>query len=450
MAQDNLVIINYQDLLSDSDASFEALAPLLHKAFGVDGNHDNVDNNVHSHSHSHSPESSSALGIIAIRGIPNFVKTKRNLLPLAHKLVHLPSNYLEEDLADEASFYSSGYSHGKEKMGDAPDYSKASFYFNPITDVPGTEEDRIRYPASYPVNKWPDAKRFPGLDLEERGKEMGRLMKDVVVLLAKHVDRYIMTKCHDYRPILEQEMKQTEKVKGRLLYYFPLEAARNHHHARRETNSNSDDHDHDEGEGEGEGENCTPVGDTPAEDSWIGWHNDSGFFTALAGDMYLHHDTGECIPKDQVDPDAGLHIMDRRGVVTQVDIPEDCMAVQIGECLQIISGGKVVATPHCVRGADPLFRNENDEDRWNEKISANVTKRYNVARISFPCFVDTIPSFPLKVPASTNRDNVLQSSVDCAKKVPPLEHRWKKDGMDFGSFLHDTFAMYYEWSCNQK
>ena len=63
---------------------------------------------------------------------------------------------------------------------------------------------------------------------------------------------------------------------------------------------------------------------------------------------YVDHETGELIPKEDIDPHAGLYILDRTGTVTKIDIPEDCMLVQIGECLQIVTGGCVVATPHCV------------------------------------------------------------------------------------------------------
>ena len=96
--------------------------------------------------------------------------------------------------------------------------------------------------------------------------------------------------------------------------------------------------------------------------------------------------------------------MNRNGKIVKVDIPEDCMAVQIGECLQIVTNGAVVATPHCVRGVDP-------------KRTAKV------ARISFPCFVDTVPSFPLKIPRGGSRQNVLDCSVKGCAKIPPLYER---------------------------
>jgi hypothetical protein len=90
---------------------------------------------------------------------------------------------------------------------------------------------------------------------------------------------------------------------------------------------------------------------------------------------------------------------------------------------QIVSGGAVRATPHCVRGA---------------------AGAPNVARISLPCFVDTPPYEPLAVPPGATREDVLASTANCTK-VPPLGPRWTGNDMTFGEFLQKTFAMYYEW-----
>lgn len=368
-----LVIIDYNDLISTHN---DKLHPLLKKAFGT------------SSCSSSSPQS---LGLIAIRNIPSFVETKESFLPLAHKLANLPRQYLDTHLTDEASMYNAGWSHGKEKLkDDKPDFSKGSFYFNPIVDVPGSEEERKLYPTSFPVNKWPDEELIP--KFKELGKTLGLIMKDVVVSLANHIDHFVKEQCKEYNACIGTEMKNTQKVKGRLLYYFPQEGNK----------GGTDRSDHDE------------------YDSWIGWHNDSGFLTALAGDLYVDHDTGEIIPTDEVDPRAGLYIQDRNGCIKHIQIPNDCMAVQIGECLQIVTGGYVVATPHCVRGADTIGSRDNgaiDDHTAVEKMTRKV------ARISFPCFVDTIPSFPLSIPLGRSRDDVLMSGVIGCAKVPPLEER---------------------------
>ena len=168
-----------------------------------------------------------------------------------------------------------------------------------------------------------------------------------------------------------------------------------------------------------------------AEDSWIGWHNDSGFVTALAGDMYVDADTGAQVPCP--DPEAGLYVVDREGDSVRVDIPEDCMALQLGECVQVITGGALVATPHCVRGPRP-------------GLSARGAGGggAKVARIAHPCFIDAAPDFPLSMPSGTTRGDVLAHTLG-ASKVPPLGDRWTRDGVAFGDFLATTFSHYYDW-----
>lgn len=333
------------------------------------------------------------VGLVAIRNVPDFVSTKASFLPMAHSLVHLPPDYLESDeLTDAASLYNAGWSHGKEKLGDKPDTAKGSFYYNPVTDLPGTPEERIKYPYSYPANKWPSDEKLPGF--RDQAKAMGLILKRATVELAKHIDHLAASKCSDYPThFLYNAMKDTDKVKGRLLYYFPLASA-------------GDD-----------AKKAEPV----SEDSWIGWHNDSGFLTALGGDMYVNHDTGKVV--ECPDPAAGLYVTDRHQQARRIDLPSDCMAVQIGECTQIVTGGAVRATPHCVRGA----------------------KAPNVARISLPCFVDTPPYQTLAVPSSASRQQVLDAASN-SDKVPPLGPRWAGDDMTFGDFLQKTFGMYYEWS----
>jgi len=358
MESHDVVFVDFHDVCKEPSSS-HSLADQLERAYG-----------------------SSGFGVLVIRNVPGFLQAKSTFLPMAHSLAHLPN--LEQDLTHADSFYNAGWSHGKEKLGDKPDLAKGSFYFNPITDTPGTEQDRRAYPASYPPNLWPTA--LP--DFEPAAKHIGTLMKDVVVALARHIDAFAAGKVPNYPPnTLYDAMKDTEKSKGRLLYYFPL----------------------------------TDTTCPPREDSWIGWHNDSGFLTALAGDMYVDHTTGEAM--DCPDPHAGLYVVDRTDKVIHIKIPQNCMAVQMGECVQIITGGAVVATPHCVRGAAAA----------------------NVARISLPIFIDTPPTFPLRMPKGCSRENVLEAGVG-SSRVPSLGSRWSDDGVKFGDFLQSTFSQYYEWS----
>jgi len=54
--------------------------------------------------------------------------------------------------------------------------------------------------------------------------------------------------------------------------------------------------------------------------------------------------------------------------MVKVDIAHDSLGIHVGECLQIISGGLLVATPHCVRGV--------------------YIDNINCGRANFPVFVD--------------------------------------------------------------
>ncbi|KAL7540220.1 hypothetical protein ACHAXR_009951 [Thalassiosira sp. AJA248-18] len=397
-----LVIIDYQDIVSSKDLSHH-----LDRAFG--GRRGQSSTATTAPAGTALSDQESPLGIIAIRNIPNFLDAKLKFLPLAHALAHLDPEYLETHLSDPKSFFNAGWSHGKEKLGDEPDFAKASYYFNPITDKPGTEDERERYPASYPCNKWPNEEEVPQLKhFNEAARALGKIMHEVVILLAKHIDSMAEERVKGYtKDLLYNAMRETEKAKGRLLYYYPLE---------KEKKGNND----------GRSVAADNGGGTK-EDNWIGWHNDSGFLTSLAGDLYVDDTTGQPLPSSQVDPEAGLYVTDRSGESIHVTIPQDCLAVQIGECLQILTGGVVEATPHCVRGP---------RAGWNPNSPTKV------ARISHPCFIDSIPTFPLTMPEGCSREDVVGSGRG---KVPPLEERWVEDGMTFGDFLQKSFERYYDW-----
>ena len=120
-------------------------------------------------------------------------------------------------------------------------------------------------------------------------------MHDNVSKLAVHIDKYTHAKAPDYpERLLAEAIPNAEKAKGRLLYYFPL-----------------DEEDVKDGK----------------PDSWTGWHNDTGFLTALAGDCYFNHDTGEVI--ECPDPEAGLYAVARDGSEIKIDIPKYEIIIKI-------------------------------------------------------------------------------------------------------------------------
>jgi isopenicillin N synthase-like dioxygenase len=216
--------------------------------------------------------------------------------------------------------------------------------------------------------------------LEPAAKHLGGMMKDIAVLVSKHIDAYARSKNNEYPDqLIHQALVDSEKVKGRLLYYFPL-----------------------------------PESQTASEDSWIGWHNDSGFLTALAGDLYMDKAGNVVTPPPS--SLAGLYVAKRNRQVQKVEIPPNVMAIQIGECTQIMTGEAVVATPHCVRGAP------------------------NLARTSLACFIDVPPAVPLSLPPGSTPSSILSME---SERVPTLDGRWV-NGIAFGAFLQKTFEAYYK------
>jgi isopenicillin N synthase-like dioxygenase len=397
----NVIVIDYRDLIgnhraddgNDTKDTNKALQQSLYAAFGA-------------------PD---ACGLIAIRNVPGFVSSKQALLPQGYDLAHLSPTQLQA-LEDPDTLYNAGWSFGKEKLGDVVDTAKASFYYHPLADVPGSDSDREKYPLSYPSNKWPPSDAI--LEFEVNAKRLGSILYQVTVQLSRQLDRSFdsdatdscttnITRVDDTVRLEEFKsssssislydlLKDTDKIKARLLYYYPTTNATSN------TTSSSND----------------------KFDSWIGWHNDSGFLTALAGDIYVDHATGQVFPEYAMEhPSAGLYVYNLQGQLQHVTIPSDCCAVQMGEAAQILLGGRVAATPHCVRPTDSVAD--------------------SVARISLACFVDSRPDTPLRVPVGCTREQVLQASV-CREGIPPLQERWIENGMPFGDFLTRTFTHFYQ------
>ena len=116
---------------------------------------------------------------------------------------------------------------------------------------------RKKYPFFYPRNIWP-SKDLPAL--EPAFKQLGKIMFDATVLLSRHIDTVAKARIPSYTPnLLFDNLKSTQKVKGRVLYYYPQ-----------------------------------PDAAASNEDGWIAWHNDSGFLTALTCDMFFDDVTGMC------------------------------------------------------------------------------------------------------------------------------------------------------------
>ena len=121
---------------------------------------------------------------------------------------------------------------------------------------------------------------------------------------------------------------------GRLLHYFPPEPINHdtHRAAADVSTSITDGNLTSTTTTSSNKENDSSKHNRQEEEDWCGWHTDHGSLTGLTSAMYMTGD--EVVPSP--DPQAGLYIRARQGgEVTQVCIPSDHIAFQMGEAMQV-------------------------------------------------------------------------------------------------------------------
>ncbi|KAL7470596.1 hypothetical protein ACHAXS_011063 [Conticribra weissflogii] len=333
----DVITISYTDLRSackdeNSDASYK-LDSLIEASFG---------------------SLPTSLGIIAVTDVPALTELRLKLLPLAPKLANLPQDELDE-ITDANAQYQVGWSHGREKLeGNKLDLGKGSFYFNPLTDnlvesmlerwqkknENEIDDDTISVlkwdeslnsikneeelkklaqsqPGFFAPNVWP-TKTIP--ELEVVAKEVGDMIHQVGIMIAKCCDSYVSARCPGYdNNKLEKILRHSKCCKARLLHYFATETSKKNKDICSDTENDTD------------------------FSNWCGWHNDHGSLTGLLPALYMN-ERGDII--DSPDPKAGLYIKSRTGMLVHAKLPENSLAFQVGETMQIHTGGWLQATPH--------------------------------------------------------------------------------------------------------
>lgn len=243
-----IVEIDYSDLANEED-----LTKSISEAFGVHG-----------------------IGVLTVKNVPGFTAARQKLLPLSKTFADLQDD-LKAKYVHKESFYSFGWSHGKEKLQGKPDLSKGSYYANPQYDRPIDDEEVIaKYPAFIHPNLWPteDVPEF-----EHAFKEVGQIIVQVGELLAKQCDKFVHGTCKSYAPnLLHRVISESKCCKARLLHYFPLV--------------------HEE-------EDASAPESSDLFSSWCGWHNDHGSLTGLTSALYLDEEGKEVA---NTDTDAGMKI----------------------------------------------------------------------------------------------------------------------------------------------
>jgi isopenicillin N synthase-like dioxygenase len=135
---------------------------------------------------------------------------------------------------------------------------------------------------------------------------------------------------------------------------------------------------------------------------WSRWHPDHELLQAITCPLFVDENTGRKIEMQEMDYQTSLHLRTRRGEEVKVLGEDEFMFVVMGDALQIISGGRLKATPHAVI---------ND---------GNMGK---VSRSTFVMFCPPKNDLVLECPdeGTAFNDNT---------GLPSLRNRWKK-GMTF-------------------
>lgn len=130
-------------------------------------------------------------------------------------------------------------------------------------------------------------------------------------LLAQQIDAAAKKKVKNYqKDHLTRIIQEGQQHVGRMLHYFPFSQK------------------------------------GAAEGDWCGWHNDHGALTGLTSAMYIDAEGKEVSVASSAD--GGLYAKNRFAEMAKISIPANMCAFQLGEVTQIISGGYLEATPHCV------------------------------------------------------------------------------------------------------
>ena len=346
------------------------------------------------------------LGILLVTNVPNLEQLRSNVLPLARQFAELPEE-IKKNFEHEASYYSFGWSHGKEKMEkNTPDTMKGSYYFNPEYDLPYGEEYALLYPLFCHPNIWPN-ELIP--NFSHNVMSLSSLIMDTGRVILSACDNYINSVYPSHSVTKLYDIAGMSKVsKGRLLHYFPAESSNNH-------------------------------------DTWCGAHNDHGFLTGLVSSMYLDKFGNKISAPD---PNCGLYIKSRSGDLVKVNIPSNSIAFQIGESSCIYSGGLLQPTPHVVIapntsnsiGVTPCVTPCGlIPDKKCESFFSGVTRETMAVFMSAKW--DTIMEPPLEA----NIDDIFKGSTEefLPKNIPFLSTRWAK-GMTYQEFSDKTYQAYYQ------
>ena len=366
------------------------------------------------------------LGILIVTAVPGLPAARAALLPAAHALATRLSPAARARLEDPASSFQMGWSHGREALaGGRPDTAKGSFYGNPLMDAPGEGEAEgvvAAFPGLARPCVWPSPGHGDPAEDELAGslpdafRSAGALMAGVGAAVAAAADALLAGRGAAARPSLVEALGRGKGAKGRLLWYYPPPRPA------------------------APPPSASPPPPPPPDDGWCGWHVDHSLLTVLCPAVHLDEATGAEVACP--DADAGLWARPRGGggsatttastPPVRVTIPPGALAVQVGEAAQVLAGGALEATPHCVRAprAVPGTGAADADAADADAADADATARQPVGRASFALFLQPWVDVPLTPPPGR---------ADPATVGVP---RWRP-GDTFGQFSERTVAAYW-------
>ncbi|KAL4506983.1 hypothetical protein ABPG72_001404 [Tetrahymena utriculariae] len=323
-------------------------------------------------------------GICTIKNVPNYKRARQNLLHLSYQLANLPQE--EKAKLDRPEIkWSRGWQESKEHFGNKTDKLKSAFIALPLreeqTNLTQTQQQVLGDAASklyQSGNVWPDG---PLPVFKPHFKLLSNIMVDTSFLLAKHIDKYVSQVMTSYkRDTLYNLIKSNKDHVGRLNYY---------------KSSNE------------------PI---TREDDWNSWHTDYSALSALTSAIYMTHD-GYPVTFD--DRKTGLFFKNRWGEKEHINADKDSIIFQIGESMQILSGGVLEATPYCV-----------SRSKKSQDLGLN--------RATFQLYLVPPPEYKLFTPSGIDERFAYGRQID---QVPHITKRWNQ-GIPFATFQQKTIQEY--------
>ena len=308
------------------------------------------------------------LGLLVVENVPALDEKRKKLFQRIHQLAHLPEKSLAK--LDTKKNYSVGWSKGTESYEDSADVNKGSFY----AFLPNAKGETVY------DNVWPDEIN----DMEKCFTAVAREVYKTGLVLSRHIDNYIKSIYPSYEEKKAFNHISTSNFNlGRMLYYYPSTK--------------------------------TKAG---KEENWCGPHNDHGSLTGLLKAGYYEDASGK--PVDETFKKTGLYIQNRKGEFIKGNYGSSDIAYQIGETLQVISGGLLHATPHLVKKFDDI----------PDKIG----------RVTMAFFMQPNKDALLNIPEECKFEDIKTSNI---YKVPKIQDRIVEN-MTFEQFDKKTIEAYYK------